>query len=68
VHGISYWDPIELEINGVTPTSIDNQLELGVSLGSTSRFEILGIAIPRVFIGFRFEEDLQSVYIRFGRL
>ena len=67
-HGISYWDPIELEINGVTPTSIDNQLELGISLGSTSRFEILGLGVPRVFIGFRFEEDLQSVFIRFGRL
>jgi hypothetical protein len=66
--GIWYWDPVELEITGVTPTLVDNQLEFGISLGSTSRFEILGITIPRVFVGFRFEEDLQSVYIRFGRL
>ncbi len=66
--GIWYWDPIELEITGVTPVSIHNQLEFGISLGSTSRFEVLGIAIPRVFVGFRFEDNLQGVHILFGRL
>ena len=66
--GIWYWDPIELEITGVTPVSVHNQLEFGISLGSTSRFEVLGIAIPRVFVGFRFEDNLQGVHILFGRL
>jgi hypothetical protein len=66
--GFWYWDPIELDIDGVTPPSVHDQLELGISLGSTSRFEILGIAIPRMFVGFRFEQDLQTVQIRFGRL
>jgi len=63
-----YWDPVKLDITGVTPTTIDDQYEVGISIGGTSPVRILGIVIPRLFVGYRFGESLQSVQIRLGRL
>lgn len=66
--GIWFWDPVELDIPGVTPTFIDNQLELGVSLGSSTPYNIWGLSLPRIFVGVRFGNGLTAVSIRFGRL
>jgi hypothetical protein len=66
--GTHYWDPVELEIDGVTPRSVDNQGEVGLSLGSTRPWKILGIAVPRTYLGIRVGEGLRSLRIRFGRL
>jgi len=63
-----YWDPVEVEIDGITPGSADNQKELGLSIGSDVPFEILGFTVPRVFLGISSGGDLKSVRIRFGRL
>jgi len=63
-----FWDPIEFEIEGVTPTFLHNQREFGISLGSSEPFSIWGINLPRVFLGFRVGGGVQSVQIRFGRL
>ena len=63
-----YWDDIELDVVGVTPGIADDQLEVGVSLGSTTPYEILGLPLPRLFLGYRFNEDLQAFVISFGQL
>jgi hypothetical protein len=66
--GFWFWDPVELDIDGVTPELVHNQVELGFSLGGTEGFEVFGISLPRLFVGFRLGGDLQSLQIRFGRL
>ncbi|UCH73328.1 MAG: hypothetical protein JSU82_13370 [Rhodospirillales bacterium] len=66
--GFWYWDPIEIEIEGVTPTFLDNQREFGISLGGSTPVRILGINVPRIFFGVRTGEGLRSLQLRFGRL
>ena len=68
LQGIWFWDPVELEIAGVTPSFVDHQREIGISLGSTSPYKVLGITLPRVFIGVRVGDGLRSLRLRFGRL
>ena len=63
-----YWDPVELNISGVSPELVTNTFELGVSLGSTSPYKVLGITIPRMFLGFFTGDGVDGVRIRFGRL
>ncbi len=66
--GFWFWDPVELQIPGVTPSFLDNQREFGISLGSSTPYSIWGITLPRLFIGVRLGERLRSLRIRFGRL
>lgn len=69
VQAFWYFDDIDLDdVPGVTPDVTENQLELGVSLGSTTPYKILGIPLPRVFLGYRFNQDLQAFVISFGEL
>jgi hypothetical protein len=65
--GYWFWDPIELEIAGVTPSFLHQQKEFGISLGSSTPYRIWGINLPRVFIGVRVGEGVRSFHIRFGR-
>jgi len=66
--GFRYWDAVELEIPGVTPSFLHRQWEFGVSLGSDTPYEIWGVTLPRVFLGVRTGEKVHSLYLRFGRL
>ncbi len=66
--GFWFWDPVELEIEGVTPSFLDNQREFGISLGASTPYKILGINVPRVFLGVRVGEGVQTLRLRFGRL
>ena len=66
--GFWFWDPIELEIPGVTPSFVHNQREFGISLGSSTPYRIWGIKLPRVFVGVRLGQGVQSLRIRFSRL
>jgi len=68
LQGTRFWDPVELEIVGVTPATVERQAEVGISLGTTAPFKILGIGVPRTFVGYRFGDDLRGLRIRFGRL
>lgn len=63
-----FWDPVELNIAGVSPEVVENQAEFGISLGSTSAFRLWGIVLPRVFIGAFDGDGVSGVRIRFGRL
>jgi len=64
-----YFDDIDLDdAPGFTPDVAENQLEFGISLGSTSPHKILGMPLPRIFIGYRFNENLQAFVISFGKL
>ena len=50
-------------------TTIDADLtKIGISLGSTTPYKVLGITLPRVFIGVRVGDGLRGVRLRFGRL
>jgi hypothetical protein len=51
VQAFRFWDPVELDIAGVSPPSVKGQVEIGISLGSTSPFKLWRITLPRVFIG-----------------
>lgn len=66
--GFWFWDPVELEIPGVTPSFLDKQREVGISLGSSTPYKIWGMTLPRVFIGVRLGEGVRSLRIHFGRL
>ena len=66
--GYWFWDPVELEIEGVTPSFLHNQKEFGFSLGSSTPYSIWGINLPRVFVGVRLGEKVRSLRIHFGRL
>jgi hypothetical protein len=66
--GYWFWDPLELEIEGVTPSFLHNQKEFGISLGSSTPYSIWGIKVPRVFLGVRLGEGVRSLRIGFGRL
>jgi hypothetical protein len=68
VQGFHFWDTMELEIAGVSPAEIRDQVELGVSLGGTPPFELWGITIPRTFVGFIVGDALSGARIHFGRL
>jgi hypothetical protein len=63
-----YWDPIEIEIDGATPEFLNGQVELGISLGSTTPYKLWKLGIPRTFLGVRTGGDLTELRIRFGRL
>lgn len=63
-----FWDPVELEIEGVTPSFLHTQREFGISLGSSTPYRIWGIKVPRVFLGVRMGEGVRSLRIGFGRL
>jgi len=66
--GYWFWDPIELEIAGITPSFLHKQKEFGISLGSSTPYRIWGITLPRVFIGVRLGDRVRSLHISFGRL
>jgi hypothetical protein len=66
--GFWFWDPVELDIKGVTPSFLHTQKEFGISLGGSRPYEIWGIALPRVFLGVRVGEGVRTVRLRFGRL
>jgi len=63
-----FWDPLELEIEGVTPSFLHTQKEFGVSLGSSRPVSVFGFTLPRVFLGVRLGEGVRSLQLRFGRL
>lgn len=66
--GFWFWDPVELEIEGVTPSFLHRQKELGISLGGSRPVRVFGITLPRVFLGVRGGEGVRSLQLRFGRL
>lgn len=68
VQGFWFWDPVEFEIEGVTPSFLHNQREFGISLGGSTPYRILGIKVPRVFLGVRVGQGARSLQLRFGRL
>ena len=66
--GFWFWDDIEFEVPGLTPDSIENQLEFGVSLAPRNPITVLGFELPRVFVGYRFGNSVRILEIRFGEL
>lgn len=63
-----FWDAVELEIEGVTPSFLHTQKEFGISIGGSRPVSIFGITLPRVFLGVRTGEGVRSLQLRFGRL
>jgi len=68
VQASRFWDSVELEISGVSPSLVENWREIGISLGSTSPFKLWKIPLPRAFIGAFAADGISGVRIRFGRL
>ena len=66
--GFWFWDPVELEIEGVTPSFLHTQKEFGISLGGSRPVSVFGLTLPRVFLGVRIGEGVRSLRLRFGRL
>ncbi|MEM6671768.1 MAG: hypothetical protein AAF726_02930 [Planctomycetota bacterium] len=63
-----YFDDIDFDIPAVTPESVDNQIEIGFSLGTREPVRVFGIRIPRVYLGYRFGGGVEVTEIRFGDL
>ena len=68
VQATRFLDPVELELEGVSPAYIDDAREVGISLGSSQSVQVLGISLPRVFLGYRSGSDVQTYLLRLGRL
>jgi hypothetical protein len=68
LQALHFWHPVEIEIVGLTPEEVSDQLEVGVSLGTAKPFEVLGLELPRVFLGVRQGDDVTSFLVRFWRL
>ena len=68
VQGFWFWNDIDFEVPGLAPDSVANQAEVGISLGTREPIEILGLELPRIFIGLRFGDGIQTLSIRFGEL
>ncbi len=66
--GFWFWDPVELEVEGIAPHFLHNQREFGISLGGSTPYKLWGLNVPRVFIGVRIGEDVRILRVRFGRL
>lgn len=68
LQGRYFWDPVEISIPGITTDYVYDQLEVGVSLGTDEPYKLLGITLPRVFIGYFVSKELKGVRFHFGRL
>lgn len=68
LQGRHFWDPVEISIPGITTDYVYDQLEIGVSLGTDEPYKVLGIKLPRVFIGYFVSKELRGVRFHFGRL
>lgn len=68
VQGMHFWQSLEVNIDGVSPEFIENQLEVGISFGTNVSYKIAGISVPRIYVGFRDGEELRGLRIRFGQL
>lgn len=65
---IHYWQAVELEIDGVSPEFVDDQVEFGISIGTHEPYKFAWFHLSRVYIGMRVGEELRGLRIRFGRL
>ena len=63
-----FWDDIELEIIGITPETTEGQTEVGLSFGFREPLEVFGVGLPRMFVGYRFGDGIDTFAIRFGDL
>lgn len=68
LQGRHFWDPVEISIPGITTDYVYDQLEVGVSLGTDEPYKLLGITLPRVFVGYFVSKELRGVRFHFGRL
>ena len=68
VLGRHFWEPIEVSIPGITTDYVYDQLEAGVSFGTDEPYKLLGITLPRVFVGYFVSKELRGVRLHFGRL
>lgn len=66
--GFWYFDDIDFDVDGLAPDSVDGQLEFGISLGTQEPVELLGITLPRTYLGFATGDGLQAYVLRFGAL
>jgi len=66
--GFYFWDEVEFDVPGLTPDSIQTQLELGLSLGVREPIEFLWWDLPRVYIGVRSGDGAETLSLRFGEL
>jgi hypothetical protein len=62
-----YWDDVTFERDSSTFT-IDDEYEIGLSLGTMPDVEIFGFGLPRTYIGYRFGGGLRGVRISFGEI
>ena len=62
-----YFDDLRFESDGGAVT-VDREFEVGLSLGAEPKYELFGIGLPRIFIGYRFSEEIRGLRITFGEL
>lgn len=63
-----FWNDVEFDVPGLTPDAIHGQVEVGLSLGTDQPARVLGFGLPRIFIGVREGDGLQTLNVRFGEL
>lgn len=68
LQGFWFWDDIDFEVPGQTPDGANDQKEVGLSFGTRDPFKVFGLPLPRVFVGYRFGDGIETFKIRFGKL
>jgi hypothetical protein len=70
VYGMAYlyWDQLEIDGGSAGKFELHDEYELGLSVGTLPDIKVLGIGLPRVFLGWRFGRNVQGVRLTFGSL
>jgi hypothetical protein len=61
-----FYSDLVFERVGAAAIEIDNQVELGASVGTEEALRVLGVKLPRLGLAYRFGDGLESWRINFG--
>ncbi len=68
LQALHFFEDDDVRVDGVSAQAIEDQLELGMSFGTSEPASIGWIPVPRIFIGAFVGEEQRGVRIRIGQL
>ena len=63
-----YWDDVTFVNPSTGAVTIGDEYEVGLSIGTAPGIDVLGLGLPRTFIGYRFGDGLSGIRITFGEI
>ena len=61
-----YFDDVELRSPAGPPTRIDQQYEVGLSIGTAEVAKVWKLSVPRFVVGYRFGDGVRGIHIVLG--